>query len=207
MTRLLVGLGLLVLAAPAMAQDAVTAAAKEAVPEPETGEDVLGPDAWSYRTITDEMDGTVTRVAAIQSANTVDFDFPYQGEQRATLVLSPQPGYDGVIFSVEKGQLPCHDEMVEPIALEKLLGADPVPGCTVRVKFDDSGPYDVKATGVQDGANMLRLNPECCGLFTDLVKRIQEAETVKIEVRAYDEGRTIFTFNVAGFDKDRYEKK
>ncbi|MGH7563741.1 MAG: hypothetical protein ACREK5_04890 [Gemmatimonadota bacterium] len=124
------GLGLLVLATPAMAQDAETAAAQEAMPEPETGEDVLGPDAWSYRTITDEMDGTVTRVAAIQSANTVEFDFPYQGAQRARLVLSPRPGYDLVMLVIQKGQMPCFS------------------GCKVRVKIDDDDPQYMDATQV-----------------------------------------------------------
>jgi hypothetical protein len=189
MTRLLVGLGLLVLAAPAMAQDAATATAQEAVLEPETGKDVLGPDAWSYRAITDEMDGTVTRIAAIQSANTVEFDFPYQGEQRATLGLIPKPGYDLVILSIEKGQMPCFD------------------GCEVRVKFDDDDPQFMDATqGTSDDHDTLILdNMTYGGLFSSFVKRLQKAEVVKIEADVYGEGRTIFTFNVAGFDKDRYE--
>ncbi|MGH7563742.1 MAG: hypothetical protein ACREK5_04895 [Gemmatimonadota bacterium] len=45
------------------------------------------------------------------------------------------------------------------------------------------------------------------GLFTDFVKEVQKAETVKIEADVYGEGRTVFTFNVAGFDKGRYEGK
>lgn len=65
-------------------------------------------DKWSDNSSTDEMSGRTTRRASIRSENTVNFDCPYHGPQRATLTLRTHPrcGRDA-IFRSEKGQILC----------------------------------------------------------------------------------------------------
>lgn len=44
-------------------------------------------DTWKYTESKDEMRSTVTKYATNESINSVNFDFPYQGEQHGTIEL------------------------------------------------------------------------------------------------------------------------
>lgn len=60
---------------------------------------------WQYDESSDEMGRGKIRTAVVSSLNEVDFDFPYQGAQRAKLLLRRHPKYGrDVILQVEKGQ-------------------------------------------------------------------------------------------------------
>lgn len=63
-------------------------------------------NSWNYSESADEMGrGQIFR-ASIQSSNTISLDFPYQGEQHATMSIRhhPKHGKD-VYITIEKGQL------------------------------------------------------------------------------------------------------
>jgi hypothetical protein len=65
-------------------------------------------DKWSYATSVDPMTGRDSASASIDSENTVSFDFPYQGAQRATLTIRNHPSHGRDVFlSIERGQFPC----------------------------------------------------------------------------------------------------
>jgi hypothetical protein len=60
---------------------------------------------WSYYSSTDPMASRPSRAASIESENTVDFDFPYQGPQHATLTLRNHPSYGrDVIVTIREGR-------------------------------------------------------------------------------------------------------
>lgn len=62
---------------------------------------------WTYSTDKDEMRGTTTRFASVESNNEVDLKFPYGSVHgRITVRKRPEDGLN-ILFSVEKGQILC----------------------------------------------------------------------------------------------------
>src|SRR5512139_2186222 len=87
---------------------------------------------WTYNRYEDEMKKGVAFEASVSSSNTVNFSFPYSGEQHATLILRTHPRYGkDLILRIEKGQFLCPS----------------YDGCNVLVRFDDSEPLHFSATG------------------------------------------------------------
>jgi hypothetical protein len=61
---------------------------------------------WSYYSTTDPMASRPSRTASIQSENTVNFDFPYQGPQHAILTLRNHPSYGRDVYQDRGGADP-----------------------------------------------------------------------------------------------------
>lgn len=140
---------------------------------------------WSYSSPTDPMASRPSRNAAIESENTVEFAFPYEGPQHATLLLRNHPSYGrDVIVYIREGQILCSsfDE------------------CSIRVRFDDGpaerwtgvGPADNSSTAV-----FIRNYPR-------FLQRMRNAKVVRIQIPVYQQGEPVFEFRVGGFDNDRY---
>ena len=72
---------------------------------------------WTYQENADEMGRGMIKHALVNSLNQVEFDFPYNDPQRATLQLRKHPkhGID-VILSIQQGQFLCRpvDGSAEP---------------------------------------------------------------------------------------------
>lgn len=144
-------------------------------------------DKWSYRVNEDPMTSRKSRFASIESENTVDFDFPYQGSQRGTLTLRDHPTYGrDVIFSIERGQLLCpsYDD------------------CQVRVRFDEGSSERWNAVGPSDNSST--------SIFirnqARFVQKLRAAKVVRLQVRIYQQGEPMFEFQVGGFDNMRYKE-
>lgn len=133
---------------------------------------------WQYDESPDEMGRGKIRSATISSINEVDFDFPYQGSQRARLVLRRHPKYGrDVILMMERGQF--------------LTGID---GCNVSVRFDGGKPRTYRGMGAADGSTThLFLNG-----FDRFLSAAKKAKKVYIEAPFYQEGERVFEFNIAG---------
>src|SRR5690606_7049584 len=85
---------------------------------------------WSYNQSSDPMTKGITKTARLQSENSLSLDFPYQGEQKATLIVRNHPQFgNDVIFRIEKGQILCRTY-----------------DCSVTVAFDDGAPFSVKGS-------------------------------------------------------------
>ena len=140
---------------------------------------------WSYSSSTDDMTGGTSRYARISSENTVEFDFPYEGTQRARLTLRTHPSYGrDVMFSIERGQLMCPS----------------YDGCTVRVRFDDGAPQSWSASPASSrNSTLIFINGH-----DRFVERLRRAQIVRIQPRVYQEGNPIFEFEVGGFDNAKY---
>jgi len=134
---------------------------------------------WSYSQDADQMRGTITKYAVLQSSNELSFGFPYHGGN-ATLHLrhSPKDGMR-VLLSVD-GQFLCNS----------------FSNTTVSVKFD-SGP--IRKFGCTDTAEgttgVVFINSE--KRFVDLLKK---AQFVTIEADFFQSGPQQMTFNVAGLN-------
>jgi hypothetical protein len=142
---------------------------------------------WSYSASTDEMTGRTSRSASIQSENSVEFDFPYQGAQHATLTLRNHPSYGrDVILSIREGQILCpsYDD------------------CTIRVRFDDGSAERWTAAGAADHSSthvFLRASSR-------FVERMRNSSVVRIQIPIYQEGSPTFEFRVGGYDHARYTR-
>lgn len=141
-------------------------------------------DAWKYAESKDEMRGTVSKYATKKSVNTVNFDFPYQGVQHGTIMISD----NYVLFYVEKGQIICH-------------GGGEYGTCLVLVKFDDGKERYVQATKSGDDSATIDFTEP--GFLEDL----KRSKKLMIQVNVYHNGLPVFTFDVSGLDEERLQTK
>jgi len=149
---------------------------------------VKNPDKWFYTSTTDVMTSKLTKVAMVASENSVSFSSPYQGPQKARLILrdSPRGGRD-VMLVIERGQLLCHSYLAD---------------CKVGVRFDEgklehwSGaePADNSTTTI-----FIRGSER-------FIRKLRSAKVLRIAVIAYQEGEQTFEFTVSGFDYARFQK-
>lgn len=143
---------------------------------------------WKYQVSKDELTSKSSYVAWVQSINLVNFEFPYQGQQRGELLLRthPQHGKD-LILRVKKGQMLVRS----------------YEDTTVRVVFDDRSPVTYNVVGPSDhGTESL--------FFRDhkgFVARMLKSKSVKISVPFYKEGNVVFHFNVSDFNTNKYLDK
>ena len=114
------------------------------------------------------MGGGTIKTATAVSANSVRFDFPYQGEQRARLTLREHPrrGKD-VMLSIERGQF-----------LAGILGSD------VLVRFDDGRPQTFRARGAADHSTTTIF----ISGYPKFVENLKRSKRVMIEAPIYREG-------------------
>lgn len=142
-------------------------------------------DKWTYDESTDPMTSRSTRRASIRSENTVNFDWPYSGPQHARLTLRTHPTYGrDVIFRIERGQIQCPS----------------YSGCTIRVRFDESPPVSWRANAAADHSTEVIFLSNHNGF----IQRMRSAETVRIQIPVYRQGRPTFDFAVGGYSHDRY---
>lgn len=158
---------------------------------------------WDYYAKPSEMitDG-VNHFASITSRNSVDFSFPYSGQQNATLVIrkmagADDPGYEAIIF-IDRGQLLSGDQGDIEAKLDDAppisFGADaPDDNSTTALFFDNGVKVDAKRA---KNGHMV---------FTDtlplqqFIQDMQRATTLKVRVTAYQNGSPTFIFDISGF--------
>jgi hypothetical protein len=143
---------------------------------------------WSYDNSEDAMAKGAVSQASVQSTNTVNFRFPYAGEQHGTLTLRTHPRYGkNVIFSIKKGQIQCPS----------------YSGCTVLVRFDNGEPARYSGTGPEDNSSETVFIRD----YSGFVGKMTKAKTVRISPSVYQEGAPVFEFDVTGFDAAKYRPK
>lgn len=143
---------------------------------------------WSYSQYPDAMSKGTKYQAAISSSNTVNFNFPYSGEQHATLNLRTHPSYGKeVIFRIERGQILCQS----------------YEDCTVLVRFDDEKTVNYRAVGASDNSTETIFIRN----YSRFVENMLKAKTVRISTNIYQAGAPIFEFDVSDFDQNKYKPK
>lgn len=167
-------------AAAKTAQAAVDEAAKAArAAAAAAAEEARSP--WIYSHDADEMGKGVTHFAMLESTNTVNFDFPYSGEQHGRLVLRlhPRHGKD-VMLSVDKGQFNCRFD-----------------GCAVLVRFDDGEARKFTAVEPADNDSTVLFIEG----FSRFYSSLKKAKRVRIEAEFYSEGLRTFDFDVSKYSE------
>jgi len=153
------------------------------VPEPKP----LGTQ-WSYEHTGDAMGKDAVYEAAVSSSNTVNFSFPYSGEQHGHLTLRTHPRYGkDVIFSIAKGQILCPS----------------YEGCTVLVRFDDQESTKYSAAGPEDHSSETIFIRN----YAKFLEKLAKAKRVRIAPNVYQQGSPVFEFDVSGFDQTKYIPK
>lgn len=137
------------------------------------------PRAWSYSTAPDEMTGKTSEFAAIDSETVVDFPFPYQGAQRASLTLRKHPRWGkDVYISLSKAHFDCSS----------------IDGCSVLVRFDDGPPVKFSASAPEaSNTNLLFIRG-----YDRFVSRVAKAKVTRIEAQFYQQGNRSFEFKTEG---------
>jgi hypothetical protein len=143
---------------------------------------------WSYYQNSDDMGKGTVYTAYVSSTNTVNFDFPYSGEQHATLSLRTHPRWGkDLFFRIEKGQLLCNS----------------YDGCKVLIRFDDGPALTFSAIEPEDNSSEV-IFIQNYGRF---VENMLKAKRVRIAVNVYQEGAPAFEFDVSDFDQAKYKPK
>lgn len=142
---------------------------------------------WRYTASEDEMTGKKSYWASVKSDNIVTFGFPYHKPQRATLTLRTHPRHGrDTIFSIERGQLQCKYR-----------------GCSVLVRFGDGEPMKFQASepSSRDSTTLFIRD------YSRFAGEMLKVDTVRISVEVWKEGPQVFTFDVHGFDVEKYRPK
>jgi hypothetical protein len=135
---------------------------------------------WSYHSGTDEMTFGTVRYAVVNSLNEVQFGFPYQGAQRASLRLRKHPRFGkDVIVTVERGQFLCH-----------------LDNCSVLVRYDEGMAWEYRATELEDRSTTALFIQG----YADVVASLKKSKTVRIEAKFYQEGPRTFEFDVRNLE-------
>ncbi|KEY88424.1 hypothetical protein PC358_04660 [Pseudomonas capeferrum] len=135
---------------------------------------------WNYVTNEDSMSGKVIKYAVVQSLNSVNFGFPYNGAQRGKLSLRKHPRWgESAYLSLDQGQFIC--------------GYD---SCNVRVRYGNGKPQRVGASEPSDhSTNILFISNH-----KQFVANAKKVDKVYIEAEFYQEGNRVFEFDVSQLD-------
>lgn len=167
---------------PQEAAQAAEQALAKAEAEQKAREEALA--AWTYSTGGDEMSGGTFRAAVLRSRNTFRLGFPYEGEQRGSLVVRKHPRYgQDVILRIEKGQMLCR-----------------VGGCNYSVKFDEGAiqQFTMNEPESHDSTMLFFSND------SRFLSQMKRAKLVRIEVPLFQYAPLTLEFDVSQFDESRW---
>lgn len=110
---------------------------------------------WSYDAVEDKMGGGKVFTAELRSTNTLRFGYPYEGGQKATLLLRKHPRYGiEAILSVPRGQFMCSAGGHNCMVLISFDGGRPT-SYTVALPSD----YSTNALFVRGAPSLVRRLP------------------------------------------------
>ncbi len=143
---------------------------------------------WYYSQNEEKISSGNSYNAIVLSSNQVDFKFPYNGVQNATLHLrSSSKLGKHLIFSLEKGRILCNTS----------------DGCSLLVRFDNEKATDYLASASADKSDgIIFIND-----YSKFVEKMMKAKRVYISTNIYQQGTPVFEFDISGFDNDKYNPK
>lgn len=137
---------------------------------------------WLLSTFTDNATGKPYKTASVTSTNSVNFGFPYSGEQRARFTTRSHPRYGHDAFlNIEKGQLLCGS----------------YSNTTVLIRFDNGPANAYECNGAADNSSDVVFIKG----MAQIEARMQNAKTMYVTVNVYQEGQPTFVFNVTGYKR------
>lgn len=138
-------------------------------------------DNWMYNEQSDPMSEKMIYFAKCRSNNSINFDFPYDGGSYLDITIRKMNGVNEVILSITKGQF------MSPY------------NSTVKMKFDDGPVKSYSFNDAADGSSdYIFLNGA-----KGIIQNLKKAKRIKVEPDFYQEGQTVFNFDVEGLKWDR----
>lgn len=132
------------------------------------------PDRWIFSTGTDQMTGQRGYSAATWSKTVINLPYPYQGEQRASLMVGVNAGgYVYAVVGIPKGQVSCI----------------PSDGCDLRVKFNNSSVESYSAHTMNFDNSMLFIYGA-----SRFIEKLKAADSVLIELPIFDAPSALLEF-------------
>jgi len=161
---------------PAPVPPIVPAAVVAENPEPEPIAEPPEPPRWTHHATADKMTDERIDISSLKSLNTVNLQFPYEGEQRATIFLRTKAGKQEVGFRIEKGQMFPTD-----LAIGQARANIRVDGVPLVSKIAGTTGY----------------NTELCFLLHEqLPDLLRTGSELRIEVELYNETNKVFVFDL-----------
>jgi hypothetical protein len=134
---------------------------------------------WTYTEDADQMRGTKTKFAMLESENSLSFGFPYEGGN-ATLILRKRSSDGTNIMLQIKGQFVCHS----------------FAGGTIATKFDNGKIQKWGCNEPSDGATGVLFIEGA----TRFIANLKKSKSLIIEAEFYQAGPQQMRFDVAGLD-------
>jgi len=121
--------------------------------------------SWSYRESTDKMTSKPVKFASVDSDNTLDFDFPYQGGSTGTLTIRRKDNKNEVMLFISKGQ----------------FSGNALGNRFVRLRFDEKPAINVGFDEPSDNSStLIFLNSE-----EKIINELKKASVLKVEAEFY----------------------
>lgn len=134
---------------------------------------------WSYNSWEDDMTSKTVKSASVRSINTLHFNSPYAGAQKATLSLRKHPRHGkDVMLQIERGQFACHRNYKN-----KLL-----------VRFDDDKAITFTCLEPDDNDSTVIFIRG----YDRFVSRAKKAKKIRINRTIYRNGSPTMEFYVKG---------
>lgn len=148
-----------------------TAPIEPSAPAPPAPSELL---TWEVRESVDDLTGRTIISRVVQSRDEFELGFPYQGPQRAQLMIREHPRFGtDVILSVRRGQILCH-----------------VPRCSVDVVFGQGEPSNWRANPAESGSSEFVFLSQ-----TDrFIRELTRSPEVRIAVTFFQNGSQTFVF-------------
>lgn len=162
-----------------VARAAKEARKQSALPSSEGGAQPTKPETWEYETKVDPMDSSSSKFARLDSTNTLELDFPYQGEQKAKIIIRKRKR-DGTnaMFMVQRGQIN--------------MGID---GGNLLIRFDEKPPQKFGITESSDHDSKFAFITNGSKFISELKK----SKKTLIQVEFFNNGIHTMEFNTEGF--------
>lgn len=137
---------------------------------------------WKYQNFEDTISRQRVYRATIRSSNEFEFDFPYGGIQRATLVLQKHPRFGGAVFlQLAKGQFSC------------LLD-----DCHLAVRFGEGAVRHFRTSPPSSNETTVRFVSD----HDSFLRGLRSADEVHIEAAFFQEGLRTFRFETDNLQWD-----
>ena len=144
----------------------------------EKSESAKAESKWQYQEKVDKMSSAKNYFATIESDNTIDFEFPYDGGSTGSITVRNMEKANEVLIGISKGQFNS--------------GVD---GTTLKVRFDDKKPVTFDCSEPSDGSSDV--------LFIQSPKKfitmLKAAKKVIIQAEFYDSGLKEMEFDTKDF--------
>lgn len=139
---------------------------------------------WQYHISEDKMSGAKSYFARVVSENSVNLDFPYDGETKATITIrkGSRSEYSNsvrniIAITIDNGQLLCLKRQ-----------------CVSRIKFDNQIEKFILRSPSDGSTNTL-------GIFevAQFTSKLKKSKQLLLELEIYKGGKHIFEFDTSNF--------